>query len=66
MVSAPAYDPPARSSETPPAATARHRTIIAGCLAVCLAQIGLVLPAAINGVMQRTLHAVRRGTDLDQ
>ncbi|NNN37514.1 MFS transporter, partial [Streptomyces sp. S3(2020)] len=30
---------------------------VAGCLAVCLAQIGLVLPAAINGVMQRTLQA---------
>ena len=58
--SVPAYDPSAApsSSDTPPAATARHtRTIIAGCLAVCLAQIGLVLPAAINGLMQRTLHA---------
>jgi len=59
MVSTPAYDPPAvPSSDAAPAATARHTgTIIAGCLAVCLAQIGLVLPAAINGVMQRTLHA---------
>ena len=59
MVSTPAYDPPAAPpSDAAPAATARHTsTIIAGCLAVCLAQIGLVLPAAINGVMQRTLHA---------
>ncbi|WP_327699158.1 MFS transporter [Streptomyces sp. NBC_00459] len=31
-------------------------TLIAGCLAVCLAQIGLVLPAAINGVIQRSLQ----------
>ncbi|MEU3935962.1 MFS transporter [Streptomyces sp. NPDC029044] len=58
MVSTPAYDPPAASSDTAPATAARHTgTIIAGCLAVCLAQIGLVLPAAINGVMQRTLQA---------
>ncbi|NEA61048.1 MFS transporter [Streptomyces sp. SID12488] len=58
MVSTPAYDPPsAPSSDAAPAAAARHTgTIIAACLAVCLAQIGLVLPAAINGVMQRTLQ----------
>ncbi|MGW1781870.1 MFS transporter [Streptomyces sp. NPDC002143] len=61
MVSTPAYDPPAAPSSDEAtavtAATARHTgTIIAGCLAVCLAQIGLVLPAAINGVMQRTLQ----------
>ncbi|CAM5256098.1 hypothetical protein SALBM311S_12070 [Streptomyces alboniger] len=56
MVSTPAYDPPTAPSSD--AATARHTgTIVAACLAVCLAQIGLVLPAAINGVMQRTLHA---------
>ncbi|WP_256363270.1 MFS transporter [Streptomyces sp. TRM70350] len=48
------YDPPAASSE---AAPARHTgTIVVGCLAVCLAQIRLVLPAAINGEMQRTLQ----------
>ncbi|WP_405970549.1 MFS transporter [Streptomyces sp. NBC_00988] len=36
----------------------RHTgTLVAGCLAVCLAQIGLVLPAAINGVIQRSLQA---------
>ncbi|MFI6254271.1 MFS transporter [Streptomyces sp. NPDC051016] len=58
MVATPAYDPPAASSGialTPPQ---RHTgTILAGCLAVCLAQIGLVLPAAINGVIQRSLQA---------
>ncbi|MEO6082686.1 MAG: MFS transporter, partial [Umezawaea sp.] len=32
-------------------------TLVAGCLAVALAQIGLVLPAAINGVIQSTLRA---------
>ncbi|MCD9875686.1 MFS transporter [Streptomyces guryensis] len=57
MVSTPAYDPPLPASETAPAAAARHTgTIVAGCLAVCLAQIGLVLPAAINGEMQRALQ----------
>lgn len=57
MVSTPAYDPPAAPSDAATAAPARHTgTIIVGCLAVCLAQIGLVLPAAINGVMQRTLQ----------
>ena len=58
MVSSPAYDPPAygptaASSGTP--AVQHPGTIVAGCLAVCLAQIGLVLPAAINGVIQRSL-----------
>lgn len=57
MVSTPAYDPPLPASETAPAVPARHTgTIVAGCLAVCLAQIGLVLPAAINGEMQRALQ----------
>jgi len=31
-------------------------TLAVGCVAVFLAQTGLVLPAAINGVIQRTLH----------
>ncbi|WP_217567222.1 MFS transporter [Streptomyces sp. GbtcB7] len=54
MVSSPAYDPPITPTDGP---SARHTgTIIAGCLAVCLAQIGLVLPAAINGVIQRSLQ----------
>ncbi|MFC8672159.1 MFS transporter [Streptomyces griseorubiginosus] len=30
-------------------------TLLVGCLAVCVAQTGLVLPAAINGVIQRSL-----------
>ncbi|MEV6174187.1 MFS transporter [Streptomyces sp. NPDC051954] len=58
MVSSPAYDPPtvpsAGPSDAPPV---RHTgTIVVACLAVCLAQIGLVLPAAINGVIQRSLQ----------
>lgn len=32
-------------------------TLVAGCAAVFLAQIGLVWPAAINGVIQATFHA---------
>jgi MFS family permease len=31
-------------------------TLIAGCVAVLVAQAALVLPAAINGLMQETLH----------
>jgi len=31
-------------------------TLVAGCVAVFLAQTGLVLPAAINGVIQQSLH----------
>ncbi|MGW2518900.1 MFS transporter [Streptomyces sp. NPDC001617] len=44
--------------ETPPATSPVKTTgtLVAACLAVCLAQIGLVLPAAINGVIQQTLH----------
>ncbi|WP_406458050.1 MFS transporter [Streptomyces sp. NBC_01622] len=60
MVSSPAYDPPAAPPDPPAApsgtpAVPHPGTIVAGCLAVCLAQIGLVLPAAINGVIQRSL-----------
>ncbi|MFJ9542770.1 MFS transporter [Streptomyces sp. NPDC101225] len=51
---------PAQPLSTTHAGTdaSRHRTgtLVAGCLAVCLAQIGLVLPAAINGVVQRSLQ----------
>ncbi|MEU1163019.1 MFS transporter [Streptomyces sp. NPDC005921] len=58
MVATPAYDPPTASSGIALATPQRHTgTILAGCLAVCLAQIGLVLPAAINGVIQRSLQA---------
>ncbi|MET7701317.1 MFS transporter [Streptomyces sp. NPDC005485] len=33
-------------------------TFIAGCLAVCLAQIGLAMPATLNGLFQEHLHPV--------
>lgn len=37
--------------------TLRAGTLVAGCVAVGMAQIGIVLPAVINGPIQRTLHA---------
>jgi MFS family permease len=37
--------------------TLRVGTLVAGCFAVGMAQIGIVLPAVINGPIQRTLHA---------
>ncbi|MFB7508186.1 MFS transporter [Streptomyces broussonetiae] len=33
-------------------------TLVAGCLAVCLAQIGLAIPATLNGLFQDHLHPV--------
>src|SRR5690349_8054140 len=33
-------------------------TLVAGCLAVCLAQIGLAIPATLNGLFQEDLHPV--------
>ena len=39
-----------------PAGRLSAGTLVVGCVAVFLAQTGLVLPAAINGVIQRTLH----------
>lgn len=33
-------------------------TLIAGCLAVCLAQIGLAMPAVLNGLFQADLHPI--------
>ncbi|MBS2965860.1 MFS transporter [Actinocrinis puniceicyclus] len=39
-----------------PSRRALTGTLIAGCVAVLVAQLGLVLPAAINGLMQQTLH----------
>lgn len=33
-------------------------TLVAGCLAVCLAQIGLAIPATLNGLFQSDLHPV--------
>ncbi|MEV7689692.1 MFS transporter [Streptomyces bungoensis] len=49
---------------SPPAASAAARaalplgTLVAGCLAVCLAQIGLAIPATLNGLFQEHLHPV--------
>ncbi|HEX3790472.1 MAG TPA: MFS transporter [Pseudonocardiaceae bacterium] len=33
-------------------------TLIAGCLAVCVAQIGLAIPATLNGLFQSDLHPI--------
>jgi MFS family permease len=33
-------------------------TLIAGCLAVCVAQIGLAIPATLNGLFQTDLHPI--------
>jgi MFS family permease len=47
-------------SETaaPPRAALPVGTLVAGCLAVCLAQIGLAMPATLNGLFQEHLHPV--------
>src|SRR5690348_12054204 len=36
----------------------RPGTLIAGCLAVCLAQIALAIPATLNGLFQEDLHPI--------
>ena len=41
--------------ERPPLALG---TLIACCLAVCLAQIGVAIPATLNGLFQQDLHPV--------
>ncbi len=33
-------------------------TLVAGCLAVCLAQIALAIPATLNGLFQEDLHPI--------
>ncbi|MEY9835123.1 MFS transporter [Streptacidiphilus sp. EB103A] len=33
-------------------------TLLAGCLAVCLAQIALAIPATLNGLFQQDLHPI--------
>jgi MFS family permease len=48
--------PPSRLSGRAANGPRQAGSLLAACLAVCVAQIGLVLPAAINGVMQQTLH----------
>ena len=51
------------TTELPPAGTAQRSplaagTLIACCLAVCLAQIGVAIPATLNGLFQQDLHPV--------
>ncbi len=36
----------------------RRGTLVAGCLAVCVAQIGLAIPATLNGLFQSDLHPI--------
>ena len=36
----------------------RRGTLIAGCLAVCVAQVGLAIPATLNGLFQSDLHPI--------
>ncbi|MET7454367.1 MFS transporter [Streptomyces sp. NPDC005574] len=50
----PAHSPDAHA----PIARLPLGTLIAGCLAVCLAQIGLAMPATLNGLFQEHLHPV--------
>jgi MFS family permease len=40
----------------PPSESLSAGTLVAGCLAVLTAQVGLVLPAPINGLIQTSLH----------
>jgi MFS family permease len=42
----------------PPPSRLPLGTLIAGCLAVCLAQIGIAIPATLNGLFQEHLHPV--------
>src|SRR6202030_3731623 len=42
----------------PPAGRLARGTLIAGCLAVCLAQIGIAIPATLNGLFQADLHPI--------
>src|SRR2546429_5459208 len=43
---------------TTPPHSLRRGTLIASCLAVCLAQIALAMPATLNGLFQEDLHPV--------
>ncbi|GAA3721398.1 MFS transporter [Streptomyces tremellae] len=47
---------PPRRTGAPPGLTAG--TLVAGCFAVCLAQIGIATPATLNGLFQSDLHPV--------
>ncbi|MEU9019415.1 MFS transporter [Actinomadura sp. NPDC048394] len=48
---------PSRSTPASGATLARG-TLIACCVAVCLAQIGIAIPATLNGLFQKDLHPV--------
>ncbi|MFD0331773.1 MFS transporter [Streptacidiphilus monticola] len=49
-------DTSSRTTATGPGLTTG--TLVAGLLAVCLAQIGLAIPATLNGLFQTDLHPV--------
>ncbi|NUP47614.1 MAG: MFS transporter, partial [Catenulispora sp.] len=49
---------PEPTPATPPAARIALGTMIAACVAVCLGQIGLAIPATLNGLFQEHLHPV--------
>jgi len=49
---------PSTSDSGPAARHLALGTLIAGCLAVCLAQIGIAIPATLNGLFQADLHPI--------
>ncbi|MGW1026397.1 MFS transporter [Streptomyces sp. NPDC002577] len=49
---------PSESTESAPAGGLPIGTLIAGCFAVCLAQIALAMPATLNGLFQEDLHPI--------
>lgn len=54
-MSAPARTSPPETGTADPLATG---TLIACCLAVCLAQIGVAIPATLNGLFQEHFHPI--------
>jgi MFS family permease len=57
MVTRTTYRRPRPEPESAPSGLAAG-TLIAGCLAVCLAQIGIAIPATLNGLFQADLHPI--------
>src|SRR5882757_3464538 len=57
MVKRPTFRPARSGPDSAPAGLAVG-TLIAGCLAVCLAQIGIAIPATLNGLFQTDLHPI--------
>src|SRR5260370_25136024 len=57
MVTRTTYRRPRPEPESAPGGLAVG-TLIAGCLAVCLAQIGIAIPATLNGLFQTDLHPI--------